>query len=301
MIVTSFRRKIRWAACTAAAALAACTTSSAQEAPAAKPALWKLADEDTTVYLFGTIHLLPEGVNWRTDTLEKAIRSSDTLVLELPGDEDPMAAAQLIGKLGFSPGLPPLSERVPPDKRDALAKALATASIPAEMQNSMETWTAALAILTTSFKDLGLDPNLGAERSLQATYKEQGKKFGALETAEEQMGFFDTLSEEAQRLVLVSALDDPENARAQFKQMLDAWVRGDVDAIAKTFDDETALSPELREALMKDRNERWAERIGGMLDEPGTVMVAVGAGHLAGADSVQTMLEAKGLKVERVQ
>jgi uncharacterized protein len=83
--------------------------------------------------------------------------------------------------------------------------------------------------------------------------------------------------------------------------MLDAWSRGDLKGIARTFDDETQMSPELKDALMRRRNARWAEWLARRLDRPGTVFVAVGAGHLAGADSVQKMLEARGIKAKRVQ
>jgi uncharacterized protein YbaP (TraB family) len=83
--------------------------------------------------------------------------------------------------------------------------------------------------------------------------------------------------------------------------MLTAWETGDVDGIARSFDDETQMSAELREALMKQRNARWSEWLKARLDKPGTVFVAVGAGHLAGSDSVIRLLAARGLKVTRLQ
>ncbi|WP_245409568.1 TraB/GumN family protein [Allosphingosinicella vermicomposti] len=283
-----------------ALSLAACASAEAPEAPAvAKPALWKIADEDTTIYLFGTVHLLPKGLAWRSPALERAIASSDTLVTEIILPEDPAAMAQVMSKMAVSPGLPPLAERVPAEKKEALDKAVATSGLPAPALDRLESWAAALALIQGAFQKLGLDPEIGAEKSLTANYK--GKKHVALETPEQQLAFFDTLPEEAQRLLLASAIEDSATANAQFKAMLDAWAAGDVDAIARTFDDETALSPDLRAALMTKRNAAWAEWLEKRMDEPGTVMVAVGAGHLAGADSVQGMLEAKGIKVERVQ
>ena len=83
--------------------------------------------------------------------------------------------------------------------------------------------------------------------------------------------------------------------------MLGAWRSGDTEAIARTFDSEKALSPELRTVLMVRRNANWAEWLVKRLDEPGTVMVAVGAGHLAGKGSVQELLKAKGFTATRVQ
>ncbi len=284
----------------AALGLAACTTPrQAPEGP--RPALWKLSDSDTTIYLFGTIHLLPKGLQWRTPAIERAIAESDTLVLEMEIGTDLMAAAQTLMRLGVSPGLPPIAERVPPERRDAFRKMIAAAGIPEPTLDRMETWAAALTLLTVNFKQAGLSAEAGVEHGLNAAYRGAKKRIVGLETPEQQFGYFDNLSEAAQRALLVGMLDDPARAKAEFKAMLDAWQRGDTEEIARTFDSETALSPELREVLMTKRNAAWADWLAKRLDEPGTVMVAVGAGHLAGQDSVQRMLRAKGLKTVRVQ
>ena len=287
-------------AAAAALGLAACTT--AREAPEGpRPALWKLSDRDTTIYLFGTIHLLPKGLQWRTPAIERAIAETDTLVLETEIGSDLMAAAQTLMRLGVSPGLPPLADRVPPERRDELRKIIAAAGVPERALDRMETWAAALTLLTVNFKQAGLSAEAGVERGLDAAYRGARKRVEGLETPEQQFGYFDKLSEEAQRTLLVGMLDDPARAQAEFKAMLDAWQRGDTDAIARTFDSETALSPELRDVLMTRRNAAWAEWLAKRLERPGTVLVAVGAGHLAGSDSVQRMLRARGLRARRVQ
>ena len=283
----------------AAVAAASCASVPQTESPRG-PALWKVADADTTIYLFGTFHLLPEGQQWRTPALEQAIAASDELVIEtLIGDQ--MAAARTMAQLGTSPGLPPLVERVPAERRDELARVIAASGAPEAQLNRLETWAAAMALSAVSFKQLGLNPELGVEKGLEGNYKSSGRKVVGLETVEEQLSFFDKLSEESQRQFLLGVLDDPEKARRQFAEMLRTWASGDVEGIARTFDTELKATPELRDALLVRRNAKWAEWIDRRLDQPGTVLVAVGAGHLAGSDSVQRMLEARGLKVTRVQ
>ncbi len=283
-----------------ASASAAQAPQAASAAPA-RPAMWKVADKDTTIYLFGTIHLLPKGVEWRTPALDAAIAASDTLYLETDLGSDPMAAAQTMMRLGMSPGLPKIVERVPAAKRDAFRKMIADIGVPEAALDRMETWSAALTILAMSFRKMGLDPAAGVEQGLTASYKGKKKPVKGLETVEQQFGYFDRLSEASQRAFLTGMIDNPADARKEFQAMLDAWKRGDVDAIARTFDSETALSPELRDVLMKRRNAAWAEWVAKRLDQPGTVMVAVGAGHLAGNDSVQRLLRSRGLKATRVQ
>jgi uncharacterized protein YbaP (TraB family) len=282
-----------------AVAPAAATPPAAASQP--KPALWKLADEDTTIYLFGTIHILPKNLAWRTPLLEKAIVDSDELVLETADAIDLTKTARVMMSLAISPGLPPLAERVSPEKRAGLEALIKSAGVPAKMLDGMETWAAAMMLTAMSFRTMGYNAEDGVERGLATLYGAEKKPVLGLETIEQQFEFFDTLPEESQRTFLEGAIEDPAASRATFTAMLHAWTSGDTDAIARTFDGEASLTPELREVLMKRRNAAWADWLARRLDKPGTVMVAVGAGHLAGQDSVQEMLAARGLKAERVQ
>lgn len=304
MKMFAFKRISRFLAALGGLSLAACAT--VQPAPetavaAPKPALWKVADEDTTIYLFGTIHILPKDLKWRTPALERAIAQSDELVLETRLGTDLAATGRTMAKMGMAEGQPPLMERVPEERRERLAAMIAGSGIPARAFDRMDTWAAALTLTAASFRNMGFNAEAGVEKSIEGAYRTGGKTISGLETVEEQFGFFDKLTEEAQRSFLVGAIEDPAKTRADFRAMLAAWAAGDTDAIARTFDAETAFSPELRAVLMTRRNAAWADWVAKRLDRPGTVMVAVGAGHLAGRDSVQRMLKDKGLKAERVQ
>jgi uncharacterized protein YbaP (TraB family) len=261
-----------------------------------------VADKDTTIYLFGTIHLLPENYSWRTPRLDRAVASSNGLVLETIIDpKNPAELAGVMMRLGLNPNAPPLVSRVPAEKRAALEAAVKASGVPMAALDRMETWAAAFTLIGTQFRALGLQAEEGVETVLKSSFSEAGKPIGQLETNAEQLGFFDTLPEAAQRELLVAALDQPASAKAQFDQMLAAWVRGDVGAIARTFNSDMAGSPELMNALLRRRNANWARWIEGRMAQPGTVMVAVGAGHLAGEASVQDLLQRRGLKVTRVQ
>ena len=79
------------------------------------------------------------------------------------------------------------------------------------------------------------------------------------------------------------------------------WTRGDVKAMGESFNRELKDSPELRENLLRKRNANWNYWLQRRMQQPGTVFVAVGAGHLSGSDSVISMLEKSGYKVKRVQ
>jgi uncharacterized protein YbaP (TraB family) len=266
------------------------------------PALWSVSDADTTVYLFGTIHLLPENYKWRTPALEKAVGQSQELVVEtIVDDKNPQALVSTLMQMALSPGLPPISQRVPPSKRVALNAAIAKSGVPRAAFDRMESWAAAFMLLGNQFRDMGLKSGEGVEPVLKGAFTSEGKPIGELETNAEQLGFFDTLPEKAQRELLQGAIETPGNTKAEFQAMLSAWQRGDVNAIARTFNQDLAASPELRDALLKRRNANWSRWIEQRMQKPGSVMIAVGAGHLAGRDSVVDLLKRNGMHVHRIQ
>ena len=284
------------------AALASCATAPPAASPTGRPALWQVSDRDTTVYLFGTIHLLPKDYPWRTATFDKAVAGSQTLVVETIIDTaKPQALAGELARLGFRAGLPPLATRVPAQKRPLLESAIAKTGIPRPAFDRMETWAAAFMLLGTQFKDLGLTGEAGVESVLRNSFIQAGKPVDQLETNTEQLSMFDTLPEAAQRALLEGAIDTPAEMRGQFQDMLAAWARGDVASIGATFNEDLSGSPELREALLRRRNVNWSGWIKRRMAAPGSVFVAVGAGHLAGPDSVVSMLQKDGYRVRRIQ
>lgn len=284
-----------------ALALMSCASTEAKSPAVAKPALWKVADADTTVYLFGTVHLLPKGLAWTSPRLAAAMDASQGLVLETVLPKDQAVLAGLMAKIGMTPGQPPLLDRVPANKRAALQAVVDKAKIPLVVLDRLDTWAAALALTAQSTQAAGLSNDEGAEAQLTSRFEKSGKPVSGLETPEQQLGYFDTLPETVQRRFLVSVADDDAKAMDDLQAMIAAWQSGNVKKIAASFDDELKDSPELTEALITRRNANWANWISGRMAQPGTVFVAVGAGHLAGPGSVEDQLAKRGLKVTRVQ
>jgi len=286
-----------------AALLTLGSASAASGAPyTARPALWAVSDADTTVYLFGTIHLLPENYQWRSAKIDQAVTSSHQLVVEtIIDDKDPMKLFQVLMSIGMSPGQPPLASRVPAAKQAALADAVKKSGVPPQVLDRMETWAAAFILLGNQFREMGLKGEEGVEMVLRGAFTSQGKPIGELETNLQQLSFFDKLPEPAQRQLLEGAIDPSSATRDEFQAMLKAWVRGDVNAIARTFNQDLSGSPALEQALLKTRNANWSKWIEGRMSQPGAIMVAVGAGHLAGRGSVIDLLKKDGFKVRRLQ
>ena len=283
-----------------AALLSIGSAAQARAPQTAKPALWQVSDADTTIYLFGTIHLLPSDLKWRTPKLDQALTSSQELVVEtIIDDKNPAKLMSAMASIGLAKGLPPIVERVPPAKRVALRAAIKKSGVPETAYNAMKTWMAAFLLLSNQFRDMGLSG--GVEGVLRNDFIASNKPIGELETNLEQLSFFDRLPEAAQRNLLEGALEENTTVKRDFGGMLDAWSRGDVKGIAKTFDHDLSTSPELRDSLIRQRNANWSKWIERRMTQPGAVLIAVGAGHLAGPHSVLEMLKKDGYKIQRVE
>ncbi|MGH8216485.1 MAG: TraB/GumN family protein, partial [Rhodanobacteraceae bacterium] len=167
--------------------------------------------------------------------------------------------------------------------------------------NAMQPWLAALTISVAPIVKAGYDPKSGADKQLERAFAAAGKPVGAFETAEQQIRFFADLSPSLQLDLLHNALDDYAKGPAQIETLIRGWEAGDVAAIAAAINgDMRGHYPELYKVLLVDRNRNWAKQVEGLLKQPGTVFVAVGAGHLAGPDSVQVQLRKLGIATERV-
>ena len=274
----------------------------AREPKVAQHALWEVSDPDTTIYRFGTIHLLPEKLQWRTAAFDQAVDQSQQLVVETIVDQEnlqPLLAAE--ASLGLAKGLPPILKRVPAAQVPRLKAAIAKAGLSEKVFDQMKTWMVAIQLLGLQFRDMGLKGSAGPEEILRQQFLAAHKPIGQLETNTEQFGYFDRLSEKAQVDLLEGAIEPQGTASKEFDSMLHPWERGDVKAIGISFNKELSGSPEIRKALLDDRNAHWAKWIEQRLGQPGTVLVAVGAGHLAGPGSVIAKLEKDGYQVKRLQ
>ncbi len=290
-----------------AAALLLALPACAQKAPSrgvaandADPALWVVKDADTTVYLFGTMHVLKPGLTWFDEAVKAAFDRSDTLVLEMV-EPDPAAMRDLVVAKGIVTGGPTLTERLPAEKRAAVAKALGEAGLPQAAYDRMKPWLAAVSATTTPLGKLGYQAANGPEKVLAGAAAVTGKAVIGLETAEQQLGFFDGLSMPAQVRFLTESVDELPTLPREMERMVASWSKGDPAALAAVLNDNLKESPELARVLLTDRNKRWAGWIDERMATPGTVFVAVGAGHLAGAEAVQAQLAARGLRAKRVR
>jgi uncharacterized protein len=285
----------------AALALGFAPTAYAQQATTdADPALWVVKDADTTIYLFGTIHILKPGLGWFDEGVKTAFDKSDSVMLEMV-EPDPATAQAAVARVALNYGGPTVTSQIPEDKRPAYAKAMSDVGATPEMLDGFDPWYPAIALTVLSLPKYGYDPNSGAEKIIAAAAKTAGKPVEGLETIDQQLGYFDALPVATQVKFLVLTLDQLPRLEETLGKMVTSWGKGDPDSLAALMNKDMEEIPEVNRVLLAERNARWAEWIEKRMAQPGTVFVAVGAGHLAGPESVQAYLAKRKLTATRVQ
>jgi len=294
-----FRKsRFRLAAATVLGLFASAPSLAQDEAPA-RPAMWKIADKDTTIYLFGTIHILPEDTHWFAGPVKEAFDSADLLVTETKVDS-PDSLQKLFIEKGMRTDGTTLRASLPPEERAAFEKALAGMGLPAEAFDSFEPWYAGLLLSLLPLKAAGFDKANGVETLIDAKADEEHKPRKTLETPEYQIELFDGMSVESQNRYLSEVLDQLPTLREDVTKVVAAWKSGQADELARLLNEDES-DEAMREAFITNRNKAWAKWLKARMAQPGTVFVAVGAGHLAGEGSVQDELAKVGIKATRVQ
>jgi uncharacterized protein YbaP (TraB family) len=264
----------------------------------AEPALWVAHSTTATVYFFGTVHLLKHDTPWRSHRLDQALAQSQGLWLELSDPFDTAAAVPFFKQYGMDPQHP-LSTKLSADERtrfDAIVRKEGMGSAAAF--ESFRPWMAAVVISVKHIASQGYTASSGVEKALSDEMTTAGKPIHGLETIEQQLRFFATLPPDTERQMLDEAMDDVEADSGKTDAIVTAWMAGDVATLAELIDQDIAANePDAYQALVVNRNIAWAKHIEQLLK--GSDFIAVGAGHLAGPDSVQAQLAKRGIKVQR--
>lgn len=279
------------------------------------PAIWRLSDHDTTIYMLGTFHLLPEGFRWRSAQLDRIIDTADVLVVET-SDADGESAMD-----GVSPKIihllekrRPTSEQLPESLRPRWRQLVAMTQIPFDYVDSMPVMVAMLSFADGNAEGDTASYDYGIETVLEREFAETDRPVESIEDygrimyglfhaedaalvrdLEAKLGRWDGKSLEG-----FFGAEQPDLSGDAYWAMEHAWARGEV---AEDFDlglGDGRIGEVFREILLDRRNTQWAEWLDARLDQPGTVLLAVGAGHFEGPESVLVKLAERGLVAERV-
>lgn len=269
--------------------------------PDADPAMWVVKDEDTTIYLFGTFHVGDGKVEWFNDEVKTAFDKSREVVLELVPPADPKTIGPLVEKYAMDKSGKTLTEKLSPAGRAKLAKLLGGMGAPPTALDKFTPMFAMLNLVLVPYQALGMTAEHGTETKLVSAAKSAGKTLGELEGFEAQLKMLGRIPEKSQLAAFEEMLATFDEAPALIKRMVEYWNSGNAEGFAELMKEMQGSTPEMYKVMMTDRNVNWAEWIDTRLDRPGTVFVGVGTAHLAGADSVQRQLAARGIKSARAK
>ena len=267
-----------------AAALAAASPASAPDpAPqATEPAMFMVRDADTTIYIFGTFHALDGHKDWFGQHVRDAFEQSNELVLETLVPEQPNQIV-LLPTPGFKP--------------------------PSMTPSASFLATTRMAI--SAGRSQGMQVDNGADMVLRHVAEAEGKTVEGLETLQSQLDMFNRLPSSPQPTPAVAPAPRPgqkvaiggnpmQSLSNAMSEMQTAWKRGDQSVFVRMLGQLERASPATYRMMFTERNTRWADWIRARMQRPGTVFVAVGAGHLAGKDSLLVRLAERGIPSQRV-
>lgn len=268
------------------------------------PALWKLSDNDTEIYLFGTVHNLPEETVWINDTISQALNQADEIFLEV--ELTSAAARKVIDSYqqehGFLPPGQSLFEQMDVGDAYRLKQGLKAFGENPQQFDHLQPWLAAIQISQVRMKNSGFKTSSGVESYLEAFASKNKKKMRYLETIEDQMTIWDSgnFDDQISNLAAMSwTLSDPIT---ELDLVTQEWLDGDIYGVGLLVSNpELEYSKKNYDQLIKQRNQAWTPQILARLEQAGVTFIAIGAAHLAGPDSVIKLIEQNSKTVERIQ
>lgn len=281
----------------------ACAQGPQASAERITPLLYAVRDDDSTLYLYGTVHVRPRGADWGNARVRAAIDEAGEVWTELLMNPESDQQIQVLAlQLGSAEAGRPLSSWLTPEENASLNALTTRLGIPQGGLEPFKPWLAALTLTVLPLTQAGYDPESGVDRSIDAYSDNAGKTMRALETAEMQLNFFASMDEEVQREMLREAISESENISAMIGELSTAWERGNERALERSVVEETRTEyPELYRMLFLDRNNAWMQQLTHEMDGAGVDFVAVGAGHIIGRDGLVAQFRARGYRVERVR
>ena len=265
----------------------------------AQPPMWIVRSPQATLVLFGSVHLLPPGLDWRPPAFNDALAKADELWFELPidseSDNQAAAAAMTRGVLPKDRRLTALLSAADVARLNAAAAELNCA--PAALDR-MQPWMADLTLSVADDAKAGANATDGVENQVQAQAPATVHR-RAFETASEQIEFLAGTPLPDQIASLGWTLREIDEDPLSYPRVVREWMTSDLAGLERdAVDPLSQISPRLYERLIGQRNRKWAATLGKRLKAPGSIVVVVGVGHLIGPKGLPALLRAEGFQVE---
>ncbi|HXY76187.1 MAG TPA: TraB/GumN family protein [Steroidobacteraceae bacterium] len=258
--------------------------------------VWAIRGAHNTVYLAGSVHLLPVQDSALPPAFERAYRDSSRLVMELDlGKVDQMAAANWITVHGALPAGTDLRSVIGAPRYLRVSVAAQEVGLPGGMLDNQAPWVVALELADLEYVHMGFDPEAGVEAQLLRHAQSDGRPTAGLESIDEELGGLEALSRADQLRMLDLTLDELKDTPSETQEVLSAWRHGDATRLAQLLSREYQSFPALYQFLVSARNKRWLPEIEELLQRSDNSLVVVGSLHLVGEGGLLELLRKDGL------
>ncbi|EGF92488.1 gumN family protein [Asticcacaulis biprosthecium C19] len=265
------------------------------------PLMWVIRDKDSTIYLFGSVHAMRDGVNWLTPAIQERFDQAGEVWLEVADMDDQTRLVAVARAYMVNPANN-MTDGLTGDEIADLDRRLPPCGYSRQAMMGMRKWAVGLMLVQCEFATMGLDPDNGIDITLMRRAQAASKPVHGLETMEEQMDVLAPDSEAEELQTLRSILKELDDTPEMVDQLITAWLAGDVKTLERHLvADLEENDPTGYKRMIAGRNHQWVPKIKTILDGEGTVFIAVGAGHLVGPDSVITLLKKQGIKAKKVR
>jgi len=263
--------------------------------------LWQVDGVRNSVFLLGSIHVLRDEDHPLPARMLEAYNEAEIVYMEIDMDDiDPVATLTLTKQLGVLEDGVSLSDLLGPEATAVATRDAGALNIPLDLLQRSEPWLAAMTVEQMLLMRQGFSAQMGVEMSVAALAQRDAKPVEGFETLEQQIGFLDGLSLDAQRNMLLQVLATNVDDTQLIDSMVNAWRHGDLDYFEAMLDEEREASPEIYEKIVVERNSRWVDAIDDMLYDDVDYLVVVGALHMIGEDGVPTQLRERGFPVNQI-
>ena len=271
------------------------------QSAAPSPALWRIRDGASTVYVFGSLHILPQSFKWRAPEIDAAIAASDIFVFEVPvNDEASARQKDFIVKNGLLPRGASLRKVLNRIEFDTYSRILLGAGLKPEHFTRYRPWLAAVIVGLAYVHRRDLATLTGVDDEIIEQAQGEGKELRYFEAVEDQMKLLVMGNDIDQIRALKKQLVSLPKAAMHTEDLVNTWTRGDADRFASMIEADFAGHVEAQDLLISNRNRTWVPSVTELLHSGKTAMVTVGAAHVGGPKGLISLLCAAGHTVERV-
>ncbi len=264
--------------------------------------LWKISGNglERPSYLFGTIHMLCADDALLSDNMKKAIRSCDEVYFEVDIDNiiEMVLAMNKMKMKGDTTLHDLLSETDYEKVKNYFEKK--GSLLPFSM---LETFKPILAASTIEQSSLPCDKTAMMEQVIMEEAKQHNKKIRGLETMAYQAGVLDSIPYKLQAQELVNYIDSANKGAEEdkvLKKMFKAYKDQDLKKLEELMVETDAGMASFTDILLYHRNTNWVNKLKKIMTT-GSLLIAVGAGHLPGEKGVIELLRIEGYSVTPVE